>query len=134
MSRIVAAGLGCRKGCGAEEIVALVGLALREADIPEIELSGLFAPAFKHGESGIPEAASRLGVPLVLIPEAVLKAAEPRVLTVSERVIALTGLASVAETAALAGAGPHSKLVRPRIASINATCAIAISGGPGDQP
>ena len=127
MSAIIAAGLGCRKGCGSEEIVALVRLALQEAGLEAAALSGLFAPAFKHGESGLAQAAERLGVPLVLIPEAVLKAAEPRVLTTSERVVALTGLASVAETAALAGAGPTSRLVRPRIASASATCAIAIS-------
>ena len=131
MSVIVAAGLGCRKGCGSREIVELVRTALSEADLPEAQLSGLFAPAFKFAESGLSEAALLLGVPLVLIPEAVLKAAEPRALTTSERVIALTGLASVAETAALAGAGPASRLLRARIASAGATCAIAISGeGP----
>jgi len=56
-----------------------------------------------------------------------LEAAEPRVLTRSERVVALTGLGSVAETAALAGAGPQSILKRARIASANATCAIAVN-------
>jgi cobalt-precorrin 5A hydrolase len=61
------------------------------------------------------------------MPEAALKAAEPRALTRSERVVALTGLGSVAEAAALAGAGPVSRLVQPRIASANATCAIAVS-------
>jgi cobalt-precorrin 5A hydrolase len=88
-------------------------------------LSGLFAPAFKHSETGIGAAAASLGLPLVLIPEAMMKAAEPRAVTTSERVIALTGLASIAETAALAGAGPHSVLIQARIASRNATCAIA---------
>ena len=128
MGVIVAAGLGCRKGCDAQEIVALVRLALSEVDLPPAQLSGLFAPAFKQGESGLSEAANLLGVPLVLIPDIELKAAEPRVLTVSGRVVALTGLASVAETAALAGAGPSSRLLRARIASARATCAIAISG------
>jgi len=128
VSRIVAAGVGCRKGCEAGEIVALVRLALQEAALDEMTLSGLFAPVFKHGESGLAQAAELLGVPLVLIPEAVLKAAEPRVMTTSEKVVALIGLASIAETAALAGAGPASRLTRPRIASKSATCAIAISG------
>jgi cobalt-precorrin 5A hydrolase len=128
MSNIVAAGLGCRKGCGPQEIVDLVVVAMEKAEVPIDRLSGLFTPAFKHSESGIAEAARTLGLPLVLIPEPLMKAAEPRAITVSERVISLTGLASVAETAALAGAGPHSRLVRPRIASRNATCAIAVSG------
>jgi cobalt-precorrin 5A hydrolase len=128
MNGIVAAGLGCRKGCSAEEIVTLVTTAMEKAGLAMDELSGLFTPAFKHGETGVAAAARSLGVPLVLIPEPVMKAAEPRAITRSERVIALTGLASVAETAALAGAGPMSRLVQPRIGSRNATCAIAVSG------
>lgn len=127
MREFVAAGLGCRKGCPAEEIVDLVQLALQEAGLDLSALSGLFAPTFKQGEAGLAEAATRLGVPLVLIPQAALEAAEPRVLTRSERVVALTGLGSVAETAALAGAGPQSTLKRARIASANATCAIAVN-------
>jgi len=127
MKAVVAAGLGCRKGCPAEEIADLVRLALQEAGCEPSALSGLFAPAFKQGEAGLAEAAASLGVPLVLVPQAALEAAEPRVLTRSERVVALTGLGSVAETAALAGAGPHSTLRRARIASANATCAIAIN-------
>jgi cobalt-precorrin 5A hydrolase len=131
---IVAAGLGCRKGCGFQEIIDLVMVTMAKADVPMDQLSGLFTPAFKHGESGIAEAARTLGLPLVLIPEAMMKAAEPRAITVSERVVALTGLASVAETAALAGAGPRSRLIQPRIATRNATCAIAISNGSAGEP
>jgi cobalt-precorrin 5A hydrolase len=127
MTRIVAAGLGCRKDCSASEITGLVRLALDHAGLSQNELSGLFAPAFKQSEAGLALAAAELGVPLILMPEAALKAAEPRALTRSERVVALTGLGSVAETAALAGAGPVSRLVQPRIASANATCAIAVS-------
>jgi cobalt-precorrin 5A hydrolase len=129
MIGIVAAGLGCRKGCPAEEIVTLVRLAMDKAGLPLSTLSGLFAPAFKYGETGLGQAAQELGVPLVLVPEPVMKAAEPRAVTVSERVVALTGLGSVAETAALAGAGLASRLVQPRLASRSATCAIAMSGG-----
>ena len=125
---IVAAGFGCRKGCEAEEIIALAELAMARAELPMQRLSGLFAPAFKHAETGLAEAARRLRLPLVLIPEPLMKAAEPRAVTISERVVALTGLASVAETAALAGAGPTSRLVQPRTASRSATCAIAVSG------
>jgi cobalt-precorrin 5A hydrolase len=130
MNAIVAAGLGCRKGCPAEEIVDLVRDTMAKAGLAMDTLSGLFAPAFKHGETGLGAAALSLGVPLVLIPEPLMKAAEPRAVTVSERVVALKGLASIAETAALAGAGRASRLVQPRIASRNATCAIAMSEAP----
>ena len=117
MTRIVAAGLGCRKGCLGEEIAALVRLALDEAGLEADDLTGLFAPAFKQGGAGLTEAAGLLGVPLVLMPEAAMKNAEPRAVTRSERVVTLTGLGSVAETAALAGAGSQSRLLRARIAS-----------------
>ena len=127
-SNIVPAGLGCRQGTSAEEIVTLVGVAMAKAGLPTERLSGLFVPAFKHSESGMSAAAATLGVPLVLIPEPVMKRAEPRAVTRSERVVALVGLASVAETAAPVGAGLTSRLVQPRIASRNATCAIAASG------
>ena len=53
MKPFVAAGLGCRKGCPAEEITALVRLALQEAGLELAALSGLFAPAFKQGEAGL---------------------------------------------------------------------------------
>ena len=126
MTRILAAGLGCRRGCAGEEIAGLVRLALAEAGLVEGELTGLFTPAFKHDEAGLAEAAGLLRVPLVLLPDAALKEAEPRALTRSERVVALTGLGSVAEAAALAGAGARSRLLRARIASAHATCALAV--------
>ena len=87
MNAIVAAGLGCRKGCPGEEIVALVRETMAKAGLAIDTLSGLFAPAFKHGETGLGAAAQSLGVPLVLIPEPLMKAAEPRAVTVSERVV-----------------------------------------------
>ena len=127
MTRIVAAGLGCRKGCPGEEIAALVRLALDEAGLAPDALTGLFAPAFKQGEAGLTEAAGLLGVPLVLMPETAMRDAEPRAVTRSARVVALTGLGSVAETAALAGAGLQSRLLRARVASAQATCALAVS-------
>ncbi|GLS18339.1 cobalamin biosynthesis protein CbiG [Labrys miyagiensis] len=127
MTRIVAAGLGCRRDCPGAEIAALVRLALDEAGLAPGDLAGLFAPAFKQGEAGLTAAAVLLGVPLVLMPETAMKEAEPRAVTRSERVVALTGLGSVAETAALAGAGPRSRLLRARIASAHATCALAVS-------
>ena len=62
MTRILAAGLGCRKDCPGEEIAALVRLALEEAGLSRSEgLSGLFAPAFKQSEAGLAQAATLLG-------------------------------------------------------------------------
>jgi cobalt-precorrin 5A hydrolase len=63
----------------------------------------------------------------VLVSEADLEAASPRTETRSERVLALTGVASVAEAAALAAAGPAARLISPRLVIGSATCALASS-------
>ncbi len=83
----------------------------------------------KGGEPGIAAAATSLGVPLVLVPRADLEAAGARTATRSERVVALMGVPSVAEAAALAAGGPAARLLAPRTAIGPATCALAQSGG-----
>ena len=71
------------------------------------------------------EAAVALGLPLVYLPANILAAAA--VVTKSARVTALFGTPSVAEAAALAGAGQGARLLGPRLASPAATCAIAVA-------
>jgi cobalt-precorrin 5A hydrolase len=52
-----------------------------------------------------------------------------RTVTRSERVVALMGVPSVAEAAALAAGGTKARLLAPRIALGPATCALAATGG-----
>ena len=125
---MIVAGVGCRKGASADDIGAVIGDALARAGFPATALDLIAAPELKRGERGIVVAAAALGVPLLLIPKAELEAAGARVQTRSERVLALTGLPSVAEAAALAAAGPQARLVVPRIAAGTATCALAVAG------
>ena len=124
---MIVAGIGCRKGTSADDIGAVIGAALARAGFATKALDRIAAPEFKRGEQGIAAAAAALGVPLVLIAEAVLQAAGARADTRSERVLALVGVSSVAEAAALAGGGPTARLILPRIAVGSATCALAIS-------
>lgn len=127
---LLAIGVGCRAGCPGEAIAALVRRAL--ADLGEASVAALFTSVDKQAEQGITEAARALALPLVYLPRTALEAAAPRAQTRSERVVSLFGVPSVAETAALAGAGPGSSLVVARMASDGATCAIAspAPGGP----
>jgi cobalt-precorrin 5A hydrolase len=125
---MIVAGIGCRKGASADDIGAVIGDALARAGFPVTALDLIAAPELKRGERGIVVAAAALGVPLLLIPKAELEAAGARAQTRSERVLALTGLPSVAEAAALAAAGPQARLVVPRIAAGTATCALAVAG------
>jgi cobalt-precorrin 5A hydrolase len=124
---MIVAGIGCRKGASADDIGAVIGAALARAGFATKALDRIAAPELKRGEQGIAAAAAALGVPLVLIPEADLKAAGARAETRSERVLALIGIPSVAEAAALAGGGLSARLILPRIAVGSATCALAVS-------
>jgi cobalt-precorrin 5A hydrolase len=125
---MIVAGIGCRKGTSADDIGAVIGAALARAGFATQALCLIAAPELKRGEQGIAAAAAALGVPLVLIPKADLAAAGARAESLSERVLALTGIPSVAEAAALAGGGPTARLILPRIAVGSATCALAVSG------
>src|SRR5262249_60433934 len=82
--------------------------------------------AAKGDEPGIAAAASAIGVPLVLIPQGNLEAAGIRAATRSERVIALAGVPSVAEAAALAAGGPAARLIAAPIAVGPAPCALVV--------
>ena len=124
---MIVAGVGCRKGASAREVGAAISAALSRAGLRADALDAIAAPALKSGEVGIAAAASDLGVPLVLVPQAELEAAGARTLTRSERVITLMGVPSAAEAAALAAAGPAARLVAPRTAVGTATCALATS-------
>jgi len=125
---MIVAGIGCRRGASAPDVEAAVRAALSDANVSADALEAIATIAAKAGEPGIQAAAQNLGVPLVIVPEQDLEAANARTATRSERVVALTGLHSVAEAAALAAAGPLARLLGPRLAIGPATCALAASG------
>jgi cobalt-precorrin 5A hydrolase len=123
VNRAVAIGVGCRRGCPAPAIEALVRQALDQT--PAAAPLGIFTLVDKRGETGLIEAAGRLGLALTFLSREVLREKAGSVQTCSTRSTTLFGVASVAEAAALAGAGPHSVLIVARIAEGGATCAIA---------
>jgi cobalt-precorrin 5A hydrolase len=126
---MIVAGIGCRRGAGAADIEAVVRAALAGAGIAAGDLQAIATGGAKAAEAGIAAAAAKLGLRIVLIPDAELKAAGARVTTRSDRVLALTGVPSLAEAAALAAAGPSSRLIASRLVVGAATCALARSGG-----
>ena len=125
-ARIIA-GVGCRRDCPAEDIIAVIREATATAGCA---VAALAVPWFKLDETGPHEAASMLGVPLVPVGGAALAAAEVRCATHSEMALHWVGFSSVAESAALAAAGPEARLVLPRIAGKRATCALAEAPAP----
>jgi cobalt-precorrin 5A hydrolase len=123
---MIVAGIGCRREVSAAAIVALAQDAAERATV---RLDLLAAPEFRREETGIAEAATTLGLPIRWIPNAALKGEQGRCLTRSARAAAEVGLASVAEAAALAAAGPDSRLILPRIARDGVTLALAEGRG-----
>lgn len=119
---MIVAGIGSRPGCSGEEIAGLVERAAREAGCRPERLA---VPGFRADAAGPREAAALLSLPLLIVEAGALAAVQARCPTRSARAEAATGIASVAEGCALAAAGPKGILRLARIASANATCAIA---------
>ncbi|MFC0409350.1 cobalamin biosynthesis protein [Roseomonas elaeocarpi] len=118
----VVAGIGCRPGCEAAEVVALVRRAEREAG----RRAGLLAvPAFRAALPALLSAADEMALPVATVTQDALLAVQDRCPTRSERAAREHGIASVAEGCALAAAGDGGRLILPRIASAAVTCALA---------
>ena len=120
----VAIGIGCKKGCSSEAIVSLVKRAMM-AGCCTGAAGRLFSLEAKRGEAGLAQAAKLLGLPITFLDFEVLQQASPQASTSSPKVMELYGLPSIAEAAALAGAGPSSVLLVARMSSGGASCAIA---------
>jgi cobalt-precorrin 5A hydrolase len=106
------AGIGCRKGVTAAEVLAAVEAA-GGADLWAVV-------AAKAGEAGVVEAAGLCGVTL-----RVAEVGEDRSVTRSAASLAATGVGSAAEAAALAVAGEGARLLGARVAVGRVTCAVA---------
>ena len=125
---MIVAGVGCKRGTPAPDIEAAIRAALARANLEIAVLDAVATTTAKAAEPGIGGAAARLGVSIVLVSDADLKAAGARTETRSARVLALTGAPSLAEAAALAAAGSSAHLIGPRLVLGTATCALAVSG------
>jgi cobalt-precorrin 5A hydrolase len=125
---LIVFGVGCRTDVSGEAVLAILRDAARNLDGPSHW--SLAVPDFRRAEPGIAEAAATLGLAILWIAREALKGEQGRCLTRSARAEAEIGLSCVAEAAALAGAGPGSRLVLPRIARGGVTCAVAEGPGP----
>jgi cobalt-precorrin 5A hydrolase len=125
---MMVAGIGCRKGVGADEVLAAVQAALDHFSAERKNLDALATAVLKLGEGGIVAASQRLDLPLRIVGSAELKAAESRTVTSSVKTRDLTGVGSVSEAAALAAAGPGSILLGPRVVVGPVACALAVGG------
>jgi cobalt-precorrin 5A hydrolase len=139
---VMVAGIGCRSGVSAEQVESALAAALGPGQC----LSLIATPTAKGREPGIIAAAAARGVPLVLISQSDLEAANAATLTHSDHSMAAMNVHSVAEAAALAGAlsltnglttgepsqapvdrtsKPTTRLLQPRVVVGPVTCALA---------
>lgn len=122
---MIVAGIGCRSGVDASEVEAALAAALLERSVTGNELGLIAIPRSKAHESGVVAAAAARRIPIVLVTQQAMEAVSELALTRSDRAMAAMNVNSVAEAAALAGAGSHSRLLGPRVAVGPVTCALA---------
>ncbi|MFF5312161.1 precorrin-3B C(17)-methyltransferase [Streptomyces massasporeus] len=123
-------GVGASRGAPVEEVLGLVGDALREAGLSAASVAELATVDAKAEEAGIVEAARRLGVPLVTYSAEELAGVD--VPNPSDAPLAAVGTPSVAEAAALVGGGELLVPKRKSAASpAMATCAVVRRPGRG---
>ncbi len=128
----LAVGVGCERGCALEELIALVRGTLAGHGLAEAAVAALVSLDRKADEPAVHAAAEALGVPARFFDAAALRAEEPRLAVPSDLVRREVGVAGVAESAALAAAGPEGTLLVPKAKSRRATCAVARAPGPLD--
>jgi cobalt-precorrin 5A hydrolase len=125
MSLRAAIGVGCKSNVSAETIARVVRKALARA--PLSSAAGLHTSSRKSGDEELFEAARSLGLYLVLHDDEALRARDAEVVSRSQRIIGMFSVGSVAEAAALVGAGEGSHLIVPKFSAGGVSCAIAVA-------
>jgi cobalt-precorrin 5A hydrolase len=135
MSVLYVAGFGCRRGCSEASLRTLLDSALREHGLCAEQIDGLATIDTKRAESGLSALAQTLGLALTLLPAAQLAMFAPRLTHRSQKVLENTGIAGVAEAAALALAetlaqseqqgGQRAELIIEKRKNADATFALA---------
>jgi cobalt-precorrin 5A hydrolase len=124
---MIVAGIGSRKGVAVNDVLAAIDAALAAHGLSRGEIDRLATAELKRDEPALSEAVAAIGLELTIVDNEALQAASPRTLTHSDLSLALSGAPSVSEAAALAAAGPASRLLGPRLVLGSVTCALAVS-------
>ncbi|NVZ65966.1 cobalamin biosynthesis protein [Pseudomonas gingeri] len=98
----LAVGFGCRQGCSAATLLALLEQSLLAHQIDLQAIKGLASIDGKRHEPGLRELAQRLNLPLLFFSADELAPYEPRLSHRSSLAFERTGCHGVAESAALA--------------------------------
>lgn len=120
-------GMGCERGCAAEEAIALAKKALSENGLSPESVAAIASLDLKADEAAIHAVAHHFGVPARFFDAARLETETPRLATPSDVVFAEVGCHGVAEGSALASVGADGELAVAKIKSKRATVAIGRS-------
>jgi cobalt-precorrin 5A hydrolase len=126
---MIVAGVGCRRGVSADEIENVVRLALGVFQLPAERLDVLATESEKATEPAFAEVARRLSAKLMACTLDDLDKVAGQVLAPSKLVLETKGVPSIAEASALVIAGRNARLLGTRVATAQATCAIAVGDG-----
>ncbi len=126
---MIVAGVGFRRDASADEIERVVRMALGIFGLPAERLDAVATESGKATEAGFVEAARRLSTRGVACTTDELHRVAGLVLTPSKLVLEAKGVPSIAEGSALVVAGQGAKLLGTRVATSQATCAIAVGEG-----
>lgn len=123
------AGLGCRRDCSLDELLALLDSTLKAHGSSTAELAALASSAHKADEPGLQQLAAHLNLPIHFLPAEVLTGYHGRLTETSIKALQVTGAPGVAEASALALAeqlsGQPARLWITKRKSAVATLAVA---------
>jgi cobalt-precorrin 5A hydrolase len=122
-ARRITVGVGCRRGCAAQNIVEAVRFALGEAGVGACDVRFLASADIKRREKGFIQAAAELGMPLRFIPSDEIRACS-RGFSKTPLAMEKVNLPAVAEPAALL-AGRRTTLILRKIKRNGVTVAVA---------
>ena len=127
---MIVAGLGSRREITADELEQAVRLAFKTLSLPIERLDAIATEGGKAVQPPYVEVVGRLAATLIVCDELSLQRVADRILTPSRHALEAKGVPSIAEAAALVGAGRNACLLGARVTTERATCAVAAGDGP----
>ncbi len=131
-SRQLVLGVGCERGCSADELISLCENTLDQHQLAPQSLAAITSIDLKADEACILALADHFGVEARFFNAGELESQTPRLENPSDIVFAEVGCHGVCEGAALAAAGTAGELIVPKQKSNRATCAVALAPEPID--
>lgn len=120
-------GIGARKGISKNSVENAIKEAMNILKLPVQRINAISTGEMKKNEAGIIETASKLHIPLEIIPLDELKSFDDKECSKSSFVREKFGISGVCEPSAFIAAGKNSKLIFKKTAFNGVTVAIAVS-------